>query len=710
MGTISEALAFLNVSLNSKAFTAPWLIIKGHIWYLLKGRHSRIDKDKIKGAVAINWERTLPDGNKLTSPGYEKLLNVAQKIFFELRYSPLTRDMDTEHHSLYGTFLFAIIDWVVMRKDLYDPAEYLLSLVDSSTIEEMSEQFALDGIAAVTDLIGRIDKFFKSIIANKSDHSIVAEGIPERLLYRNCDHFIPKTYSDGDIIRIKCWLMENGCYFPDGTINTGKLANYINANKFFPSAKIKIYLRQFELVNDYNRHEFNSATRYREYLSVTHVTAEEAFRSNTAQSSYKKWKYFWNCLAKLASSVDGLPEKSEIVKVNFDKIADVIGVSFPITTPTMPVEIAMFSLNQAIRWILDYGNDLVRFYLLVRRKMNKITKRSPELGPWEVAELAFKKTQTKMPLTLKELNITRCLSWLTDRSPKSFNEVGGNGKIARLRKSLTLDDAITIFFAAVYITVAALTGVRQYGLLKLSTDCIIRNVDGYDLEFELGKANLEGERAIISRPIPDVAATGIFLLKKLVGKLKKFNVESDPYLVEQLFYFPTRMNTCKCLDVILCNQMLDLFCDYIELPLNDRGRRWYIRTHEMRRFFAIAFFWQYKFSNLTSLQWMLGHVNPEHTYTYIRETIGGTELTKEEARYTAEAIVDGSVNEGLDELKKLALDHFGTSDISLITKEALADYMRYLLEEGWYKLVPRSIETDDGEKYEIFLELQKKVA
>ncbi|HOO49692.1 MAG TPA: hypothetical protein PLK94_00225 [Alphaproteobacteria bacterium] len=710
MGTISEALSFLNVRLNTKTFSAPWLIIKGHIWYLLKGKSSRIDNDIIKGAVAINWERILPDGEKLTSPVYEKLLNLAQWSFFKLRASPLTRDMDTEHHALYATYLFAVIDWVVTRKDLYNPAEHFLALIDSSAIEDMSEQFALDGIAAVADITGRIDKFFKSIIACKTDLFIASVEIPEVLLYRNCNHFIPKTFSSTELIRIKYWLMRNHCYFPDGTINTGNLAKHINANKFFPTAKVRIFLRQFEFENDYNRHEFNHATRYREYLSVKHITIEQACLTNTAESTYKKWKYFWNNLAKLASSVDSLPKKYEITKVNFDKIAECIGVSFPAKTPTIPVEIAMLSLNHAIHYILTYGEDLVRHFLTVRKTMNKISGQKPDLGPWQVAEFAFQKTIKKMPSSLKELNITKCLSCLTDKSSKIFNKAGGNGKILKFRISPGLEDAITIFCAAVYITVAATTAVRQDGLLKMTSDCIIKNYDGYDLVFELGKANFQGERAILSRPIPDVAAKGLNILKELIDKLKKLNNETDPYLLETFFYIPTGINRCRCLDVALCNQMLDLFCDYIELPLNQQGRRWYIRTHELRRFFAITFFWQYKYSNLTSLQWMLGHVNPEHTYAYIRETIGGAELTQEEARYTAEAIIDGSVIDGIDELKKSALHYFGTADIALITKEALSDYMTYLLEEGWYKLIPRSLETEDGYKYEIVFELQKNAA
>jgi hypothetical protein len=154
--------------------------------------------------------------------------------------------------------------------------------------------------------------------------------------------------------------------------------------------------------------------------------------------------------------------------------------------------------------------------------------------------------------------------------------------------------------------------------------------------------------------------------------------------------------------------LLDLFCDYIGTPTNEEGRRWYIRSHQLRRFFAISFFWQFKYGNLPALAWMLGHLTPEHTYAYIREAIGGTELTQEEARYTANAILCGPEIQALEELRQLMLTHFNTSDITLISHDELQGYIEMLLSDGTLQLRPISIVTEDGYQYDILFEISNR--
>ena len=151
------------------------------------------------------------------------------------------------------------------------------------------------------------------------------------------------------------------------------------------------------------------------------------------------------------------------------------------------------------------------------------------------------------------------------------------------------------------------------------------------------------------------------------------------------------------------------FCDYISLETTSNNRRWYPKSHEFRRFFAIVFFWQYKFANLAAISWMLGHVDVEHTYAYIRESIGGKELTKVEAAYSADSILESKTDDdnesALSKLRNLALKHFGCSDITLIEKEALELYMEELIENGTYNIRPIVLTTGQQVKYKILFEI-----
>jgi len=102
---------------------------------------------------------------------------------------------------------------------------------------------------------------------------------------------------------------------------------------------------------------------------------------------------------------------------------------------------------------------------------------------------------------------------------------------------------------------------------------------------------------------------------------------------------------------------------------------------------------------------MLGHVDPQHTYAYIKESIGGAELTKEEARFTADAIKGNSEIASLQKLRLLVQSHFHASDVHLIDEDDLELYLEDLLEQGTYEIKPHSIETVEGVAYEILFEI-----
>jgi hypothetical protein len=81
--------------------------------------------------------------------------------------------------------------------------------------------------------------------------------------------------------------------------------------------------------------------------------------------------------------------------------------------------------------------------------------------------------------------------------------------------------------------------------------------------------------------------------------------------------------------------VLNRFSDYFEVQQDSAGRRYYIRTHQMRRFFAMTFFWAGGFGGLDTLRWFLGHTNVEHVYHYITETVPGEVLRRVGAEYAS---------------------------------------------------------------------------
>ena len=235
----------------------------------------------------------------------------------------------------------------------------------------------------------------------------------------------------------------------------------------------------------------------------------------------------------------------------------------------------------------------------------------------------------------------------------------------------------------------------------LELDCVVGEKGAYELLFKMAKMNYGDKRAVASRPIPDIAAKGLQLIKRFTTEWSNIHGVK----VDKIFHFPTRLESGRPIAYKKADEVIDKFCDYIETPTDEHGKRWYLKSHEFRRFFAIVFFWQYKFASLTALQWMLGHDRPEHTYHYIREVVGGRAMTREEARFTADALRDRSSQSGLRTLEQFALDHFGTDDIALVESDDLLLYLENLLEEGVFRVRPHAIEEADGTRQEMVFEI-----
>jgi hypothetical protein len=305
------------------------------------------------------------------------------------------------------------------------------------------------------------------------------------------------------------------------------------------------------------------------------------------------------------------------------------------------------------------------------------------------------------PIKLKPLNICTIYSHYNGKYCEIENSLA-NKAAPRVRAAISLEDALMLLIASVYILTASVTARRKIEICKLRTNCVIGCDGQYEMEFELAKANVNDEKVIISRPIPNFLAKALKLVKRLTCEWSDiFGIEQSEYL----FLIPSEFGCGKIISDNNVTVMLDRYCDYVEIPLDCNGRRWYIRTHESRRFFAMVFFWQFKYTSLTALQWMLGHVDPKHTYAYIKETLSGKELTKEEARFTVDAIKGCRNDSGINKLRQLVKKQFKTENAMLIGDDELELYLESLIEQGVYKIQPHSITTQDNICYEILFEV-----
>ncbi len=145
----------------------------------------------------------------------------------------------------------------------------------------------------------------------------------------------------------------------------------------------------------------------------------------------------------------------------------------------------------------------------------------------------------------------------------------------------------------------------------------------------------------------------------------------------------------------------------METPLAQDGKRYYIRQHQLRRFFAMLFFWGSSFGGMDTLRWFLGHSDVEHLYHYITESMPGGVLRGTQAHYATEQLQ--AYNQSANELADLLEKQFGTQKFDLMDANELDEYIKDLIEEGSVTVKPEFFKAGDGKDYRILITVNKEL-
>jgi hypothetical protein len=651
----------------------------------------------------------LPDGSKLCDDSNKLLLKKIKRIVFEVRNSPLCKNINDFEHYKRALIILKILDYLVVNYEIYNPKINCFSVLDTAGLIDFLSLYAMKGSFGVAYIYERIEKELYIIIKNshkcRSDYNL-NPSIPDYVFQENTKDNIIKTFEPCDIKIIKSWFYTNGyynysikCYqeLKYGMLNRKKLSKLLGLRYNSFSPKIDMLLRQFEFAQDYSEIDKNIRFRDYEYLPTNKLSIEENATKSGSESKLKSVSRTLSALSNICDRVEGLPPKLVFNGIDVEAISIKQGLKAIGHYRTTPIPIALKVINEAIRFVILYGKPLVEYAL--RCATYAVSTSKSQIN----AHICDKDIlNNKMPQALKPLNIKTAKSFYNG----SYHKNEANGKVAapKVRHSPSLEDALMLLITSIYILTANLSALRRLSLSGLCIGCISGNEGQYDLDFLLPKANFNDSMVLITRPVPNFISRCLALLERFtIGWTSIFGIKGN----KQLFWIPFKLGKGNSLDYWYIDQLIVRFCDFIELPLDDNGCRWYILSHECRRFFAIAFFWHFKYASLGALQWMLGHVDPEHIYSYIKETIGGAELTNVEAQFTASAIKNGETETGLNEITRLVLKHFNTSDIQLIEDDDIELYLEYLLEQGIYKLKPHCIQTSEGSKFVIIYEVTR---
>ena len=436
----------------------------------------------------------------------------------------------------------------------------------------------------------------------------------------------------------------------------------------------------------------------REYDPVSVTTAESKVLGSVTYGNYRKLIYNLGVLHELdlpAPAVDSL----------------IVANRFPHPAPealgrfrTLPSNVVFDSVKDAIELHFKHGRQILDGYLrvvLAARRRN-----------CPIKSLTKSESQDAIGTSLREFGVERLA--LSGFSQRHLRPVDGEHQrklvkseyFSDLRSNKVLIELVYVYFGAVQIVVGALTARRVGELVNIKVGEALDSSEKW-IVFQKRKSSrsLMGLRSTEARPIEPIASE---MIKELVRFHKILHRIGFSGKEVGLFSIPHRrgQNKLSKSDDYSFARCFDAFCDYFETSLNSEGKRYYIRQHQLRRFFALLFFHGSSFGGLDTLQWMLGHTDMEHVWHYITESMSGDVLRSAKSQFVAESLHHNEA-ENFKELAGLLKSKYGTDDFTLIDTDELEDYIADLLDEGEIEIEPEFITDGDGEKMRVIVKVRE---
>lgn len=536
--------------------------------------------------------------------------------------------------------------------------------------------------ASIYRPLEKIVNFLQSISIDAEELLKASTNIPEILDIYDAEQSLP--LNPAQLISARIWLYKNGFYRYDTKYNykfelkRRDLANYVLGNHVLSNLKF----------DDLPVHDLNFAPRerYRREFNCVPVT-------NTNEDERASTELVLSYLAILRSmkfarkhGIQLVPDHALAVVDDNEFLSHGLMKEKGHFT-TLPFEVANRAFSKAIEFYIEYGEALVNYYIALASR--------DVVHPEELTPLDTPDSRKKLEVNKWSIND------LCSR-PSFFQQ---------LRSGVGLYQMFQILIGAIAILANTLMARRSSELLELTLASIVKDGKNFFLAFNMRKANFGEMRERMLRPLPDIAAEAFFLLARLSSQLRKLGHSASPTLFQLPLRLRNRKNTIKfgtvSLDHASLALCLDRFCDYAELPLDKEGRRFYIRIHQLRRYFAMLFFWHGSFGGIEVLRHFLGHSKPSMTYQYVTETIPGKVLQQVKASLAGQLIKMD--HKATDLLAQFICDRYNltSDDLHILPEKDVVSYIEDLLETKEVEIEPEFVDGPNGEEFTVIYKVIK---
>lgn len=620
--------------------------------------------------VTVSFSELLSDGSLLTDPPNALLLATIQKQVFCIRARYLTPRVDHLTWMKYVRFYINLASWLCLYKDQYHPQTFGFKLLNKNACELLVNDYCTSGWAGALQLIPRLSEIFCEQIGE------VYNGV---------------ELTQSQIATIVEHLKKNNLYTKNkidtehefGLVSRTYLATILNTHiTAFKHVHTRTFLRQFEvnLQKPVLVHGINIRAQYSSHKAPIFDTdaSGEITKASLVQ--------FLILVKSVAEGNPYLPDLMPRFEYNPSEELKNYDVKKEGHTRKIPYSIGMYALDKAIEWVMVYGKAIVgasieiikAFHDIAPGELKKTRDRYRQRQKIFETIISSYTTESFEGLPAQPLTLAINIQRLTSQSPKTSSS-----------KNMTFAVALECFVAACALILGFTKPLRIDELSQISRKSLSyqTNEEGAFLRHPVLKKRVPIPPTI-RRPIPFIASLAVQLLNVLGNGLKEVYQDTSPHS-EQLFYFPSSKGFNKPSGRrlgIRIDSAIRSFCDIIDIPVDIYGRRWYIKIHEMRKFFIVTMYNHSQVYSDDSIRHQAGHDDPR----YFHEYLGGDIPEEEILKYNIENIEDkladleaGNIseveNQGLVALYKKILSTLNITSLKSRNKYEFDQFLQALL-------------------------------
>ncbi|BBL22697.1 site-specific integrase [Comamonas terrigena] len=679
---ISRTLAYINDS--PPVISPEWLFsdFEDKTWII-----------KLESISTLDFQVRLDDGSILTDEKNRPLIKFFKHFLLAQAHPQFTQGVHYANSSLKGRLdpAIHICEYLVVRAEEFKLGRLGLSALPSSFSHRMLHEVSLyDSADSIYQFRTRLARLLKQGAADLSQDDLLraTSEVPNIAQSGGCDQL---ELSEEEIQNARAWLWINGYY---------RGAAYEGGRRFVPDTTLlsELLYPAGVLRSKWTKPVIDSLVigygplLFREIKGVP-VRGVERAESITRYYIRALHAAVW--LRKFDISVPhGFTEV--LSDRQFAQQLPLAGVG---RYTTLPYTVALRALRCAVEFSLERVPLLLKAYTTIAKhaaaSKSTMTMAARELVASDHPDLSAAGIKCWSISTELRAERSQGLAKKSKQIEETF--------FREFRRGSGLYELLQVLWGSLLIAIGAIMARRQGELLDLMAGDIF-DESRTRLKFLARKRNVGELRERIIRPVPEIIVRFISNLENLQKDFIELGLIKN-YI--QLLSFPSLHHPrfIEC-DNESCNITLDRFCDFFEIDKDSTGRRYYIRQHQLRRFFAMLFFYGNSFSSLETLRWFLGHTDAKHLYHYITESTPGEVLKSVKVDFAVDRLRQADAS--TENLAAILNERFNSTAIQLLDNDELAGLISELMEDGSVTIEPHFFEGHSGQEYVVMIQVERK--